>query len=195
MDMISQKITINRGSITDGQILKALDLLEWAINEQELREFILHFKNQFKFLCFLQTDESNEKILQRFVQGSERGTGADYEWDFVVDFFTAEGGIIGFTKEGDTTISLNTNYLGRMLPEICNTLGHEYCHLVGMTHSFDNPGWEIWSQTAPYAIGQYIQYMVEKKLGLEAKPPFFPTVSKKRRVIYAIKRFFKRLFS
>ncbi len=193
--MVSQKITINKGTISNEKVLKALDLLEWAVNEEELRLYILNFKNQFGFLCFLQTDENNEQILKRFVQGAERKTSIDFEWDFAITFFTAEGGMIGYTEAGEVEINLNTNFLDRELPQICNTLGHEFCHLVGMKHSFDNPGWEIWKQTAPYAIGQYIQYMVERKLGLETQPPFFPSVSRKRRWVYVIKRFFKRLFA
>jgi hypothetical protein len=195
MDIMSQKITINRGNVTDERLLKALDMLEWAINELELREFITNFKNQYGIHGFLQTNETNAKILQRFVQGSENGTGVDFEWDFIIDFFTTGTGLIGYTEDGKVAINLNTTYLDRELPQVCNTLGHEFCHLVGMVHSFDNPGWTIWGQTAPYAIGQFIQYMVEKKMGLEAQPPFFPMVSRKRRVVYAIKRFFKRLFA
>jgi len=193
-ELLTKRIAVNKSMVADPLILEALDLIEWAINERELREYILNFRNSYGVKQFLQTCDSNLTILRKFVQGAEHGTEIDYEWDYLVDYFTSDGDIIGYTEEDSNEINLNTTYLQRDLPEICNTLVHEFCHLVGMEHSFYNPGFTIWKQTAPYAIGQYVQYMIERKMGLDARPPFFPTATWGRRVAYKIKRLFKRLF-
>ena len=172
-------------------VIQAIDLVQWAINEREFRDYVLNFRNQYERRQFLQTTETNARVLERLINGSERGSTIDNEWDFVIDQFESDGSLIAYVDEDGTVINLNSEYMDRSIAEVCNTLVHEYCHLVGLTHSFLDPGRNIWSQTAPYAIGQYIQYMVERKLGIESKPPFFPKASLGRRVVYKIKKLFR----
>jgi len=175
----------------DPVITQALDLIRWAINEQEFWDYVLNFQNQYGCRQFLQTTETNARVLERLINGSERGSEIDNEWDFLISQFDSNGSLIAYVDEDGTVINLNSEYLGRSIAEVCNTLVHEYCHLVGLTHSFLDPGRNIWSQTAPYAIGQYIQYVVERKLGIKSKPPFYPKASLGRRVVYKIKKLFR----
>lgn len=160
-NLLDKQIAINP-TISDSpykeNILKALEMVHWAINSRELREFILNSS-------FSQTDKDGSWHLDRFVLGSERGTEVDYEWDFNIRFITLESGTIAFSYPRELPINLNTRFLDREMPEICNTLVHEYCHLVGMVHSVENPGWRIWYRTAPYAIGRRVQEIVAKKFG------------------------------
>lgn len=189
IDLINHTLSINIQ--TDNQIIRsAITQIEWAVNQKEFREYILNFKNQYRINCFLQNNNDNEWHLTQFVNGSELNTDIDYTWDSVVSYFDSTTEIIGYTNGLQKTIYLNEKYLNRDLPAICNTLVHEYCHLVGMVHSLFSPGDIIWSQTAPYAIGAYVQYMIEIKTGLPAEKPFFPKVSAYRRVKYRIKKFF-----
>lgn len=190
MDILTQQIRIDIKTENES-LKKAIDLIQWAINEREFREYVLNFRNQYKVRSFLQTKNTNEWHLERLVSGSELNTGTDYTWDSVIAFFSSNTEIIGYTNDLQKIIYLNDKFLNRDLPSICNTLTHEYCHLVGMEHSLINPGNDIWMQTAPYAIGSYIQYMVEKKLNLPAELPFFPKTSAFKRFKYKLKKFFK----
>ncbi len=175
----------------DPVVIQALELIRWAVNEPEFWDYILKFRNQYGRKQFLQTTETNARVLERLINGSERGSEVDNEWDFLIDTFESDGSLIAYVEEDGTVIHLNSQHMGRSIAEVCNTLVHEYCHLVGLTHSFLNPGKGIWAQTAPYAIGHYVQYMVERKLGIETKPPFFPKANLGRRVVYKIKKLFR----
>jgi hypothetical protein len=175
----------------DPVVIHALELVQWAINEPEFWDYILNFTNHYGRRHFLQTKETNARVLERLINGAERRSEADNGWDFVVRRFDSGGSLVAFVEEDGNTIYMNSEYMDRSIAEICNTLVHEYCHLVGLTHSFFDPGRDIWTQTAPYAIGQYVQYMVERRLGIESKPPFFPKASLGRRVVYKLKKLFR----
>lgn len=184
-----EKLSINIQ--TDNSVIRgAIENIEWAINQQELLDYILNFKNQYGDNQFLQTEKSNSWHLNQFTSGSELGTKIDHVWDSVIAYFNSTTEIYGYIDGKQKIIYLNEMYLGRNMPAICNTLIHEYCHMVGMTHSLLNPGDKIWAQTAPYAIGAYMQYMIETKLGFETTKPFFPKVSFFKRVVYRFKKIF-----
>lgn len=178
MNQILVNITTDNSSIKE-----AAALMEWAINQQELRDYILNFTNEYKEKNFLQSNQDNAWHLEKFVGGPCK---------FSIAYFDSTTEIIGYTDGVNKVVNLNDKYLNRDLPAICNTLIHEYCHMVGMTHSFFNPGNIIWAQTAPYAIGAYVQYMIEKKFGLVVSKPFFPKASAFRRFIYRLKKLFKQ---
>lgn len=178
------KFTINIQ--TDNAVIKeAIAQIEWAITQPELKDYILNFKNRYNFRGFLQSDKSNEWHVTKFFDGnSENNT-----WSANIVYFDSTTEIIGYTENSNKTINLNNKYLNRSIPEICNTLIHEYCHMVGMVHSLFNPGDTVWAQTAPYAIGSYVQYMVETKLNLPTTKPSFPKVSFFKRLVYKLKNY------
>ena len=127
--------------------------------------------------------------LKTFVEANERGLyDSDYEIDFTITFYFRSNRVIGYTNYGSIVINLNTSFLGLELPKIVNTLIHEYCHLVGHHHSYYNPGWGIWNNTAPYYIGHLAQRYAETMLDLPLAPVYNPPVS----LFSRIKRFFFR---
>lgn len=195
MDLIKQNISLNFK--TDNEYIKeCLSLIEWAINQEELRYYIINFRNQYNYRSFLQTNDSNYTTLKKFVSGAENDSKADYTWDSVVHHFISDGSVVAYTEDGKTIININDEYLDREIQEVCNTLVHEYCHLVGMRHNSlaSNTSWESYQQSAPYAIGAYVQYLIEKKLGIETKKPSFEIVCFRRRLAYKTNKFIRRLF-
>lgn len=169
---------------TDNSIIKeAIIQTQWAVNQQELKDYILNFENQYGDKRFLQNNKSNEWHVARFFSGNS----ANYTWFSNIGYFDSTTEVIGYTESSSKTINLNKKYLNRSVPEICNTLTHEYCHMVGMIHSLYNPSDIIWAQTAPYAIGNYVQYMVARKSGSNNPIPTFPKASLFSRIAYDIK--------
>lgn len=173
----------------DNKIINdAISEIRLVINSSELSNYILNFKNQYGSRHFLQSDKSNKWHYNQFISGSELGSSSDNAWDSVISFFSSTTEIIGYTDGKQKTIYLNDKYMDRDLPSICNTLIHEYCHLVGMSHSFFQSN--EWPQTAPYAIGCYTQYLIEKRLGHQTTEPFFPKASLIKRIIHSLKHIF-----
>lgn len=159
--------SIKGGTQSDAAKLKrAIDMLQIVINSPLFRHEILDYKT-VAHGGFAQTNESSHRILERFVEGAERGSEIDNEIDLHLFFYINRWGrAIAYTTKGSIEINLNKKYFGtRGIAELANTLIHEYCHLVGMTHSYRNPGWSIWNHTAPYAIGNLVEKAVLSILG------------------------------
>lgn len=142
-----------------GVVEDALEMVEWAVNQVELHDFIEHAR-------FAQTDRDGKWHLDRFLSGDERGTGSDRALNFEIIFVDLQSGTAAVTYPDRNIVVLNTRFMDRSLPEICNTLVHEYCHLVGMTHSLEFPGWGIWYRSAPYSIGMKVERMVAREFGI-----------------------------
>ena len=175
MDYIKKpmRVSIEMEGATEIQekvIRKAIEKLLWAINHESFRKFIRDYTQLDGTQMFKQTKHSNEWHLKRFVEGNERlkAKKGDFEMDLDIKFYFKNNKVIGYTRKGSIEINLNTKYLYRQVPSIVNTLVHEYCHLVGMTHSYRNPGWDFWLQTAPYAIGLKAEEMVSRLLGVQS---------------------------
>lgn len=191
------KYTITGGNkVEKAQLTNAIDYMNTVINTLSFRQKILNntIKRNGKVLRgFEQTNESTTKILERFVQGNERGTGIDYEMDLDLHFYiTRWGKAIAYTNRGSLEINLNRKYFThRDISSIANTLTHEYCHLVGMVHSYRNPGWKIWNNTAPYKIGILVE---EEILSLLGEPPIRYSKPSKPSIWRRIKNYFWRQF-
>lgn len=160
-------------------VLEAIPHVQWVINQMEFRSYIINFKNCYGVYSFLQTRENNKQIYSRLY----------YSKEIVVNAKTFEDvdNIIAYVTVGNT-VNLNKDYLHRSTPEICNTLIHEYCHISGMVHSTLNPGDDIWAQTAPYAIGDYAEYLIRKRMKMEAIKPSFKKAGLIATMIYKLKR-------
>lgn len=175
-----KNITIQIDS-TDPTMIEACELLQWAINQQELRDYILSFENFYGTKCFLQTRNSNEWHLEKFLE-------ADI-WEAFIWYFETDSDIIAYVTPSDSrVINLNKKHMNRPISEVCNTIAHEFCHVRSMSHSVFNPGEDIWMQTAPYAIGAYVQMLVERKLGMNTKVRTFPIVGFWSRLLYKSKK-------
>ncbi len=174
--MIETKFTI----LTDEpKVVEALPHVQWVINQPEFKNYIIDFKNCYGVYSFLQTKENNKQIFSRLYNKKEIMVSTE--------IFDDVDNVIAYVTDDDT-INLNKDYLNRPIPEICNTLIHEYCHISGMVHSTFNPSDEIWAQTAPYAIGDYAEYMIKKRLGIAATKPSFKKAGLIATIVYKLKR-------
>lgn len=180
------KIDINK--ITNDEDLKyALSLIEWVINEQEFRDYILNFKNSYGEHKFLQTKNDNRWHLNSLIFESENKDGTLCYWDFEIKFFESDTEITGFVEPNKKVINLNSKRLNRSMASICKTILHEYCHIVGMTHSLFEPKNGVWKETAPYAISEFAEFLIARKLGdFKYKKPTFKRKKLTERILYKL---------
>lgn len=167
----------------DSIIVEASAYIQWAINQKELQDYILGFKNFYSTKCFLQTRKSNEWHLEKFLEVDV--------WEAFIYYFETDSDIIAYvTPSNNKVINLNKKHMGRPIAELCNTIVHEFCHIRGMEHSTFNPGEDIWMQTAPYAIGAYVQMLVERKIGMITTIRVFPEAGFWSKLLYKTKKLF-----
>lgn len=179
MEEVKEKrlsVRVSGDVILCNQMVEAINLVQWVVNQGDLRSYILNFTNRFGEKCFLQTRRTNLWHLEAFESGNERGSGRDRIWNIEIRYFDGSSGISAYTIPGDRKVWVNRTLLDGEVSDVCSTLVHEYCHLVGMTHSLLDERGE-WMQSAPYAIGAYAGYLIRRKLGLPANIPQIPEAS------------------
>lgn len=173
-------------SHVESEVLKTMDMaimhFQNVVNNPELRNFILNFRNNVtNETRFLQTEKSNSWHLTRFIEAPMEHYSEHADIDLKIKFKKNVMHIN--TNLGSLTVDYNTKHLFRSIPSIVSILVHEYCHLVGMEHSFRNPSWTIWTQTAPYAIGYKAGEITATKMGLGLNQTFYldnaPTVGQR----------------
>ena len=146
---------------------KLLKFCQIVMNKQEMTEFIINEK-------FAQCSFDNAEVHRRFYSGQERGSDWDGIWEAEINIYYDPGTVIGYTNKGSTVININTYTIPMTSrdKDIANRVGnlvHEYCHLVGMTHS---PSWQWWRKksmrrSAPYKIGSMAKRIARNLLEME----------------------------
>lgn len=158
---IDVKFTITGGShLVRNVIYQSVNKFKQVINHRSLRKFILNFTQLHRRgeKSFYQSKHSNAWLLKQFI-----GSGS-----IRIDFYIQGHNILAKTNKGAMRFSLSAKHFYCAVPAIVNNLVHEYCHLVGMHHSYFNPGWEKWLQTAPYAIGLKAEEIISKSMGVQS---------------------------
>lgn len=137
---------------------KLLKLCQIVANKNEMADFIMNYR-------FKQTKLRNAEIYNDFYSGSERGADFDGIWQAELNLYYKENtSVVGYTNKGSTVINLNLcviPYSGDNL-SIANRVGnliHEYCHLVGFTHT----------HALNYFCRKYMKRSVPYKVGRQAK--------------------------
>lgn len=131
-------------------MLKMLKLCQIVMNHQQMSEFILNTE-------FTQTCLSSYEVFDKFYSGNERSSGSDGIWQARINFYYKNNSTIGYTNKKSKLINCNEKYIQLNIEPVLvliANLVHEYCHLVGLTHS----SWQWWKKrqrrfSAPYAIG------------------------------------------
>lgn len=148
-----------------------LNLMQEVVNDTRLAEFILNFEYKGSN-SFAQTKDTNAEVYLKFYSGNERGNGNDYIWQANVNYYNGPYNIVGFTRHGETTINCNLHAVPIsndpvLIIKRFKNFVHEYCHLVGLTHTTGT--WDFWSKrkwkySAPYAIAEKAGDIAREKL-------------------------------
>lgn len=141
-------------------------------------------------LGFDQSDENNIWIYKRLISGSERGSYVDGVWQAkIYAYYKRWSRAVAYTNFNEDTININmAKYDLSDEVALVETLIHEYCHLVGMVHSFRRS--HLWPTTAPHAIGKIVAMYYVREYGIQPKQPIEFRMSMWSRV----KSFFGRVF-
>jgi hypothetical protein len=190
--LLTRKIKVNIKCLngTDSQRKGIEDCEHWllkVLNSREWREDVLYHTVYGK-RQYLQSGLTNTQLLTNFIQGSERNRGIDYEADINIRFyFNRFSNAIAYVQGDKIRINLNTKYWPRQIPEVCNTIVHELCHLYGGTHSYNRSS--KWPHTAPYFYGKAAQKWIASK-GKFTYRPYRPKTSLWRR----FKKWIRKVF-
>ena len=174
------------------QIEYVIDRLNTVLNKRQCGIKIAidyHRKNDGNY-GFDQTNDSTTTTMFRFMSGAERGSVSDGVWQAKIHAYHKRfTRAVAYTNIGEEEIYINmAKYDLWDELALVETLIHEYCHLVGMVHSFRRSN--LWPTTAPYAIGKMIaefyanEYKIKPKAEIEFKPSVWGRV----------KSFFGRVF-
>ena len=107
---------------------------------------------------FTQTTETNGRILERFNSGAERGSRVDGIWQAQISaYYKRWSSAVARTFTNSQEIQMNMAKHSFTERAIVTTLIHEYCHLVGMTHTRRMTNDR--DDSCPYAIGVQIAEM------------------------------------
>jgi len=161
---------INHQMTAEAKIESILELVEMVFNSNELGDFILYhgyyvkpwFRKRRWVQGFKQTKNTNYWHWTNFMGGGERNSHEDNIWQVRLNIYYRKDNVKGFTNPPSPFINSNSYYFDILnmynyditaITEFVENLTHEYCHLVGMHHSFWWKKWQ-WNDTAPYAIGR-----------------------------------------
>ena len=115
---------------------------------------------------FEQTQMNNHEALSRFMQEHDDIKNKDISFILVADY-KRFGRARAYTYPSSNKIYFRVRKVDfKDTPNLVNTLVHEYCHKVGLTHSFKKSS--RWPKTAPYSIGNYFEELVRIIINKEA---------------------------
>lgn len=130
------------------------------VNGEKFKEKICKIKK------FTSCDHDGQKVYELFMKGRQVGDKSDdFEMDVDLTIYSAPfwKKTIGYTYPSTVRTWINRKYfLAFTLAGIAGNISHEYCHKIGLDHTFN------WTPeraaSAPYFIGYLIEELVTELL-------------------------------
>jgi hypothetical protein len=167
------------------KLLHCLELIEKAVNSDEFKQAVLGFSyaptfttgrlwwkksfsgkpvNQFYF-AEGEKIYTNKEVYDHIMTGWEEGEQVnDGEMDVYVALKRSKwSSATAYGMPMDDKITIYTWWFNSaMIPELCNTIFHEWLHNQTFEHDFN---WNVCRDfSVPYAVGQLLENIISKKL-------------------------------
>jgi hypothetical protein len=167
------------------KLLNCLELIEKAVNSDEFKQAVLGFSHAPTYTTgkmwwkktvvgkpvnhfFFEVGEqfySNQQVYDRVMSGWEEGEPtSDHEMDIYIGLARSRwSSATAYGYAGDDRITIYTWWFNSaLIPQLCNTIFHEWLHNQMFEHDFN---WNVCRDfSVPYALGQILENIISKKL-------------------------------
>lgn len=165
----------DRDNMTTSQSQKldqAVTVLNQVLNGPDFKDRILNFTYNGQKAFVQNNGMSNQQVYDFLMSGAEQYpvvTPANDLADvnltiYYPPFWKAFSSAVAFTSESDPYLHIYNRYYNKAsIPEISNTIIHEWTHKMGFDHDFNSTAQRPYS--VPYAVGTIVNDLVVKFLG------------------------------
>lgn len=165
---------LDRKNFTTTQTQKldqAITILNQVLNTPEFKEKILNFTYQGKQQFVQNNGLTNQQIYDMIMTGAEKlptVTATDEKADMYLSIYYPPwykrfSSAVAFTYSNDKYLYLYNNYYnGASMPNLSETLVHEWVHKLGFEHDFNSTARRPY--TVPYGVGTAVNQVVTQFL-------------------------------
>lgn len=139
----------------------ALELIVEIVQSEDFKKRVLSHSYQGDKTYVNNLNLSNEEIYQKLLLAAEDLRQIeDNTMDMTATLYYSNNSTVGYTYPNTMNIWLNTKFFNDYsIPELCNTLFHEWTHKLGFDH--DSNVTTRRNYSVPYGIGEIVETLAK----------------------------------